>query len=61
MVAEIMSDIGNMNMTELAKSGPGVKNVGTFVLALAEISPELLTMHLPSVIRQVDSDVYQIR
>jgi len=48
-----------MNMT--GKSGSGVKNIGTFVLSLAEVSPELLTLHLPSIMKQVDSDVYQIR
>lgn len=60
--ADLMSEIGGMNMTELSKSGgAGVKNVGVFLTSLAESSPDVITLYLPLIMNHLDSDVYQIR
>jgi hypothetical protein len=60
--AELMGEIGSMNMTELSKSGgAGVKNVGVFLTSLAEASPDVITLYLPLIMNHLDSDVYQIR
>ena len=39
----------------------GVKNIGTFVEALAKTSPDMVTHHLPLLMKQLDSDAHQIR
>ena len=61
MATELIGEIGQMNMSELAKSGSGVKHVGMFLTSFAELCPDLMTQHLASIMRQIDSEVYQIR
>ena len=61
LAAELMAEIGHMNMSEVAKSGNGVKNVGVFLVSFAEVCPSLVAQYLPSIMHQIDSDVYQIR
>jgi hypothetical protein len=59
--ASVMSEIGAMNLIELGKSGSGVKNVGSFLVALSESAPKLMAVYLPTFIHLLDSEVYQIR
>ena len=61
LAAELMAEIGHMNMSEVAKSGNGVKNVGMFLVSFGEACPALIAQYLPSIMHQIDSDVYQIR
>ena len=61
LAAELMAEIGHMNMSEVAKSGNGVKNIGVFLVSFAEACPSLVAQYLPSIMHQIDSDVYQIR
>ena len=59
--AELMNEVGGMNMLELSRGGAGVKHLGTFLTSLAESSPEVITLYLPLIMNHIDSDVYQIR
>ncbi|CAE7764109.1 Ncapd2, partial [Symbiodinium microadriaticum] len=60
--AELMNEVGGMNITELSKSGgAAVKNVGIFLTSVAEMGPEVITLYLPLIMNHLDSDVYQIR
>ena len=60
-VSAIMTEIGSMNLSELGKSGSGVKHLGAFLVSLSECAPHLMSVYLPMFIHQLDSDVYQIR
>jgi hypothetical protein len=61
-VSELMSEIARLNMTELSKgNGPGARNVGCFLVAVASVYPELIALYLPLLMHHMDSDVYQIR
>jgi hypothetical protein len=58
----IMKEIGRINMTELSKSNAtGVKNIGSFLVTLAEIAPHITTQYLPFILNHLDSEAYQIR
>jgi condensin complex subunit 1 len=59
--AEIICEVGKMNMVEMAKSGNGVKNIGAFLVAYAEHNPEDMAVRLPMIMHQLDSDVWNIR
>lgn len=59
--ADLMAEIGHINMAEIAKCGSGVKNIGSFLISFAETSPELVTQYLATIMHQIDSDVWQIR
>ena len=61
LAAELMQEIGHINMADVAKSGNGVKNIGIFLVSFAEACPALVAQHLPSIMHQIDSEVYQIR
>ena len=60
-VAALMTEIGGMNLSELGKSGAGIKHIGAFLVSLAECAPQLMAVYLPMFIHQLDSEVYQIR
>jgi condensin complex subunit 1 len=57
----LLTEMGNMNMSELARSGSGVKYLGAFLVSLAELRPELIVSCLPLILRQLDSDAWQMR
>jgi hypothetical protein len=59
--AQLMAEVGTMNLTDLNKSGAGVKNVGAFLVSMSEVAPKLMAQFLPSFIHLLDSEVYQIR
>jgi condensin complex subunit 1 len=59
--AQLMEEIGHMNLTDLGKSGSGVKNVGAFLVTMAEGAPRLMAAYFPTFIHLLDSEVYQIR
>ncbi len=59
--SEVMSEIGRINMNELAKSGSGAKNVGSFLINFAESNPSIMASRLPVVIHQLDSEIWSIR
>lgn len=59
--AQLMTEIGTMNLTDLNKSGTGVKNVGAFLVSMSDCAPRLMAQFLPSFIHLLDSEVYQIR
>jgi hypothetical protein len=61
MIAELMNEVGQMNMSDLAKSGNGPKNVGIFLISFAEMCPDKAVQHLPGILQLIDCEVYQIR
>lgn len=59
--AQLMTEIGGMNLTDLSKSSTGVKNVGAFLVCMSESSPQLVANYFPTFIHLLDSEIYQIR
>lgn len=59
LAAEVLGEVARMNMDGLPASG--VKNIGSFVEALAKSNPQLMTQLLPTVMKQLDSGAHQIR
>lgn len=59
LASEVLGEVARMNMDGLPASG--VKNIGSFVEALAKSNPQLMTQLLPTVMKQLDSGAHQIR
>ena len=55
---ELLWSISRLQLTHTSE---GVKNIGSFIEALARISPDVMSQHLATLKSQIDSPAYMIR
>ena len=60
--SELIREIGSMNISELNKtSTSSVKHIGLLIVNLADAIPGQMSLFMPMIMQQLNSDVYQIR
>ena len=61
LIAEILNDIGSMNISDKSKIKNLLKNLNIFIIKLGEIAPELVCNLISLIIDHMDSEAYLMR
>lgn len=62
LTAALMREVGTLNMADLNRSNSSsVKNIGTLITTLSTAVPEQMSLFMPMVMQQLNSEIYQIR